>query len=262
MGKQMRLDKFLVEMGVGTRSQIKEMAKRGRIEINGLLEKKTETKIDPDKDTITCDGVKIIYTKMEYYMLNKPQGVVSATEDKIHRTVLDLIMDYDAKFDIGEERQQKRNDLFPVGRLDMDTEGLLLITNDGELAHNLLSPRRHVDKKYYAKIRGKLPEDAKQQFEEGLTLSDGTHIMPAILEILGQNLEIVGHDEGITEVMVTIREGKFHQIKRMFEVLGCKVVFLRRLSMGSLVLDKNLEPGEYRCLFPEEIEAIKRGLKY
>ena len=152
--------------------------------------------------------------------------------------------------------------MFPVGRLDMDTEGLLLITNDGELAHNLLSPRRHVDKKYYAKIRGKLPEDAKQQFEEGLTLSDGTHIMPAILEILGQNLEIVGHDEGITEVMVTIREGKFHQIKRMFEVLGCKVVFLRRLSMGSLVLDKNLEPGEYRCLFPEEIEAIKRGLKY
>ena len=151
MGKQMRLDKFLVEIGVGTRSQIKEMAKRGRIEINGLLEKKTETKIDPDKDTITCDGVKIIYTKMEYYMLNKPQGVVSATEDKIHRTVLDLIMDYDAKFDIGEERQQKRNDLFPVGRLDMDTEGLLLITNDGELAHNLLSPRRHVDKKYYAK---------------------------------------------------------------------------------------------------------------
>lgn len=258
MGKQMRLDKFLAEMGAGTRSQIKDMAKRGKIQINGITEKKTETKVNPDKDIIIWDGTRIIYTEMEYYMLNKPKGVVSATEDNIHDTVLDLVMKKEAKFDVNGERKQKRKDLFPVGRLDIDTEGLLLITNDGSLAHNLLAPKKHIDKTYYAKVQGNIPADARQRFQEGLILSDGTPVMPAMLELLGQEPEDE-KQETITEVKVIIREGKFHQIKRMFETIGCRVIFLKRLSMGSLVLDSRLKPGEYRCLFPEEIEELKKN---
>lgn len=247
MEKKMRLDKFLTEMAVGTRSQVKDMAKRGRIRVNGETVKKTDVKVDPEADLVTLDGNRIFYTAMEYYMLNKPQGVVSATEDKIHRTVIDLIMSTPAK---GEGR---RKDLFPVGRLDIDTEGLLLITNDGELAHSLLSPKRHVDKVYYARVRGHLPEDAGQQFEEGITLLDGTPTMGAKLEILDEE------NQKETEVLLTIREGKFHQVKRMFEALGCKVVFLKRLSMGSLQLDESLKPGEYRPLSLEEVEGLRKG---
>lgn len=236
--KEIRLDKFLGEMGIGTRSQIKEMAKKGRITVEGIPEKRTDRKIDPEHAEVMVDGQRIAYAAFEYYMLNKPQGVVSATEDKRYETVVGLI---------GE---RMRNDLFPVGRLDIDTEGLLLITNDGELAHQLLSPKKHVDKIYYAKIEGVLPSDAVNQMEEGLVLSDGTPTLPAKLEIIKEGV--------LSEIRLTIREGKFHQVKRMFETLGCHVVYLKRLSMGSLQLDEALKPGDYRPLTNEEIEELKR----
>lgn len=174
-------------------------------------------------------------------MLNKPQGVVSATEDRKYPTVVGLI------------REALRKDLFPVGRLDIDTEGLLLITNDGELAHNLLSPKKHVDKVYLAHVSGGLPEDAVKRFEEGIKLEDGTMTLPAELKIL----KGAGPEEDAQEVLVTIREGKFHQIKRMFEALGCRVEYLKRISMGPLILDPNLEPGEYRPLTLQEEASIK-----
>lgn len=252
MADKIRLDKYLVEMGIGSRSQIKEAAKKGRILVDGTVEKKTERKIDPDIECVTFDGKTISYIKTEYYMLNKPQGVISATEDNLHRTVLDLI---DSK---------QRKDLFPVGRLDIDTEGLLLITNDGELAHRLLSPKHHVDKQYYALVEGRLPEDAKEQFAKGIQLKDGTPVRPAKLNVLADEERILseaGHIDGDLEhvipVLLTIHEGKFHQVKRMFEAIDCKVVYLKRISMGNLTLDPELKLGEYRPLTPEEISRLR-----
>ena len=246
MGKTIRLDKYLTEMNKGSRSQIKEAAKKGRIQVNGQTEKKTDRKIDPQADQVLLDGKPVAYHAYEYYMLNKPQGVVSATEDRIHKTVIDLLG--------GEIRR----DLFPVGRLDIDTEGLLLLTNDGELAHQLLSPKKHVDKQYYARIAGTLPPDSKEQMAAGMTLSDGTQVMPGELSILTPVCEC-GEASSETEILLTIREGKFHQVKRMFEALGCQVVFLKRLSMGSLRLDESLRPGEFRKLTEEELEGLKEG---
>ena len=237
MAKLMRLDKYLVEMNKGSRTQIKDAAKKGRIQVNGVPEKKTERKIDPETDEVPVDGQAVSYRAMEYIMLYKPQGVISATEDKRHRTVIDLLS--------GENR----SDLFPVGRLDIDTEGLLLLTNDGDLTHRLLAPGKHVDKVYFARIEGKLPETAVEQMAAGLTLTDGTPVMPGKLEILKQ------WEKG-AEILLTIQEGKFHQVKRMFEALGCQVVFLKRLSMGSLKLDPELKPGEYRPLTEEELELL------
>lgn len=247
MGKPMRLDKFLVEMNRGSRSQIKEAAKKGRILVNGVLEKRTERKIDPEQDVVTFDGTAVSYLAWEYYMLNKPQGVVSATEDNLHQTVIDLI------------GGAVRGDLFPVGRLDIDTEGLLLITNDGDLAHRLLSPKKHVDKQYYAQVEGRLPEDATEQMAAGMTLSDGTKVLPAKLTILSPGKTRPAEaaaTPAYTEILLTIQEGKFHQVKRMFEVLDCRVVFLKRLSMGPLRLDEALQPGEYRKLTQKELEEL------
>lgn len=232
--KELRLDKFLAEMGVGTRSQVKEMVRKGKIRVNGETEKRPERKILPQADRVEADGRPVAYAAMEYYMLNKPQGVVSATEDGRYPTVTSLV------------DSALRRDLFPVGRLDLDTEGLLLITNDGGLAHSLLSPKRHVDKVYYARIQGLLPEDAVRRVQEGLILEDGTRTLPARLEILGEN-----------EILLTIREGKFHQVKRMAEALGARVSYLKRLSMGPLKLDPGLLPGQYRPLTEEELEALK-----
>lgn len=229
-----RLDKFLTETGSLTRSQAKEAAKKGRILVNGEAEKKTDRKIDPEKDEIVLDGKRISYAAYEYYMLNKPKGVVSATEDKKYPTVVQLIQD------------RKRTDLFPAGRLDIDTEGLLLITNDGELTHNLLSPKKHVDKVYLAEFEGVFPEDGKEQFQAGLILEDGVKTMPAHIIVNGN------------QARLTIKEGKFHQVKRMFQAVGCQVTYLKRLSMGSLTLDENLKPGEYRPLTNEEIESLKQ----
>ena len=237
MGKEIRLDKFLADMGRGTRSQIREMAKKGRISINGQPVKKTDLKVDPERDAVAVDGQPVAYVTHEYYMLHKPAGVVTATEDNLHRTVMDLL-------------KTARKDLFPVGRLDIATEGLLLITNDGELAHQLLSPKKHVDKVYFARVAGALPEDAAQRMAEGMTLRDGTPVLPA-------ELAIDGTDGDETLVRLTIREGKFHQVKRMFEALGCRVTYLKRLSMGPLALDPELPCGAARPLTEQEIQAVK-----
>lgn len=233
---QLRLDKYLADMGIGTRSQIKEAAKKGRIQVNGQTEKKTDRKITPGDDQVIMDGQVIGYVHTEYYMLNKPQGVVSATEDRKYQTVVDLIAD------------RQRKDLFPVGRLDIDTEGLLLITNDGELAHRLLSPKKHVDKVYYAKVQGKVDESDVKAFADGVDIGDDTPTKSADLRILKSEEE--------SEIELTITEGRFHQVKRMFHAVGKEVIYLKRLSMGSLVLDKTLTKGEYRSLTEEEIKKL------
>ena len=235
MGKEIRLDKFLADMGRGTRSQIREMAKKGRISINGQPVKKTDLKVDPERDAVAVDGQPVAYVTHEYYMLHKPAGVVTATEDNLHRTVMDLL-------------KTARKDLFPVGRLDIDTEGLLLITNDGELAHQLLSPKKHVDKTYYARVAGRITEEHKKIFAAGVDIGDEKPALPAELRILSS--------EEISEVELTIHEGRFHQVKRMFHAVGGEVLYLKRTSMGSLRLDECLEPGQYRRLTEDEIRAL------
>ena len=272
----MRLDRFLAEMGCGTRSQIRDAAKNGRIRVNGAVEKSPDRKIDPETDAVSLDDRAVAYARYEYYMLNKPAGVVSATEDRVHTTAVDLI------------GGRLRDDLFPVGRLDIDTEGLLLITNDGDLAHRLLSPKKHVDKRYLAVVSGELPADAGERFAAGITLEDGTVTLPAVLEsaedavipkgagsaadpesaagaVIPERTEGTARAPQTAErgdrqaYILTIREGKYHQVKRMFEALGCTVVYLKRLSMGSLRLDGKLRPGEYRPLTDEELAALKEG---
>lgn len=237
-----RLDKFLVEMSVASRSVIKEMAKKGRITVNGEVMKASDIKIDENSDVIAVDGMIIAFSDMEYFMLNKPAGVITATMDKKAETVLDLI----------DERT--RNDLFPVGRLDKDTEGLLLITNDGDLAHRLLAPKKHVDKVYYADIHGLVAKEHVELFSSGITLLDGTPVMPGELVILEVN-----EAEHTSKIRLTIHEGKFHQVKRMFEAVGTEVTYLKRLSMGPLALDAELKPGEYRRLTEEEINLLKEA---
>jgi 16S rRNA pseudouridine516 synthase len=229
----MRLDKYLAEMGAGTRKEIGKAVRAGRVTVNGQTVKNAAMQVTAE-DEVSMDGVSVEYEEYVYYMLNKPAGVISATEDARERTVLDLI----------SERQRKG--LFPVGRLDRDTEGLLLITNDGGLAHRLLSPRHHVDKVYYARLDGPVGEAEKALFAQGLKVDEALTALPAELEIL----------EPATEVRVTIREGKFHQVKRMFEAVGREVLYLKRLSMGPLALDESLPKGDYRRLTAEEESAI------
>ena len=236
--RMMRLDKFLCETGFGTRSQVKEMLKKGQVTVNGVAAKKPEQKIDEHKDQITCQGKTASYEKYVYYMLHKPAGVVSATEDKREKTVLDLL-----------KSEDRRDGIFPVGRLDKDTEGFLLLTDDGDLAHRLLSPRKHVDKTYYAKIAGSVTEAHIEQFREGLDIGDEKKTLPAMLEILASEPET-------SEIRITIHEGRFHQVKRMFEAVGCKVTYLKRLSMGAVALDETLAPGEYRPLNEKERELL------
>lgn len=231
-----RLDKFLADMGIGTRSELKKAIRSGRVKIDGLTAKKPEEKVDPDSQQVTFDGNIVRYQTLEYYMLHKPAGVVSATKDTKEKTVIDLITG------------TKRKDLFPVGRLDKDTEGLLLITNDGDLAHRLLSPGKHVDKTYYARVDGKVTDADVVVFKQGLDIGDEELTMPAVLEILSS-------DE-ISEIKVTIQEGRYHQVKRMFEAVGKRVLYLKRLSMGSLKLDETLEKGAFRPLTSEELEKL------
>ena len=186
----MRLDKFLVEMKKGSRSEVKKLIKSGRVTVDGRTVREPEQKFDPERAQISLDGQTVSYASFEYFMLNKPQGVVSATEDRRFQTVVDLIGD------------ARRKDLFPAGRLDIDTEGLLLITNDGQLAHQLLSPKKHVDKVYFARVEGILPSDVKEQFAKGLTLDGEVKTLPAQLELLKEG--------PVSEVRLTIHEGKFH----------------------------------------------------
>jgi 16S rRNA pseudouridine516 synthase len=235
----MRLDKYLCETGFGTRSQVKDLLKKGQVMVNGEVVKKPELKINETTDQILCQGKKASYQKNIYLMLHKPAGVVSATEDNREKTVLDLVRPEDRK-----------NGLFPVGRLDKDTEGLLLLTDDGELAHRLLSPKKHVDKTYYAKIDGQVTKEHIEQFREGLDIGDEKKTLPAVLTILLSG--------PVSEIEITIHEGRFHQIKRMFEAVGCKVTYLKRLSMGSLVLDETLPPEEYRPLTEAELEGLTK----
>lgn len=246
----MRLDKYLAEMGEGTRQEVKAFIRKGRVMVGGVPVKKPEAKVEEGKDQVTLDGREIPYQKYLYYMLNKPAGVITATTDSRDRTVLDLL---------GEDR---RKDLFPVGRLDKDTEGLLLITNDGPLAHRLLSPRKHVDKCYYAKVRGEVTGEDVEQFAQGLFLAGlgeekEEKTMPARLEIL--KTVSTGGEEApgiVSEILLTIQEGKFHQVKRMFQAVGKEVLYLKRLFMGSLKLDPELAPGQYRELTKEEMERL------
>lgn len=233
---KLRLDRYLAEMGMGTRSEVKKAIAKGLVRVNDTIIKKTEFKVDTEIDTVFFQDQPVSYIKYEYYMLNKPAGVISASEDRRESTVVDLIT------------ERKRNDLFPVGRLDRDTEGLLLITNDGALSHRLLSPKKHVDKTYYAKIDGKVTIEDVKQFAEGVDIGDEKLTMPAELIILESGIE--------SKIELTIHEGRFHQVKRMFHAVGKEVVYLKRLRMGSLVLDQGLKPGEYRELTKEEMEQL------
>lgn len=233
----MRLDRFLCESGFGTRSEVKMLLKKGLVTVNGEKAKRPEQKIDENADMVFCCGQKAQYAALIYKMLYKPTGVVSATEDRREKTVLELL------------NTEECRGIFPVGRLDKDTEGLLLLTNDGELAHRLLAPKKHVDKIYYAEISGKVTEEHRIQFLKGLDIGEKKPTLPARLEILESRER--------SKVRITVHEGKYHQIKRMFDAVGCKVVYLKRLSMGTLVLDPSLKAGEYRNLTEEEIKSLK-----
>ena len=232
----MRLDKFLCGMGVGTRSEVKACLKKGQVTVNGEIVKKPEVKIDENNDKICFLGQTLAYEAVQYFLLNKPAGCVTATRDNLSETVMSFLP------------ENRRDDLFPVGRLDKDTEGLLLITNDGQLAHELLSPKKHVDKTYFAVIDGKVKEEHKQLFLDGLDIGDDDPTMPAKLEILKSG--------ETSEIELTIQEGRFHQVKRMFEAIGTKVTYLKRISMGPLSLG-DLQPGEVRVLTETELEQLK-----
>ena len=234
-----RLDKYLADMGIGTRQEVKKYMKQGRVTVDGEIAKKPEVKVNTEQSKVFFDGREVAYAEYEYYMLNKPAGVISATEDNRCETVIDLI------------ESKKRKDLFPVGRLDKDTEGLLLITNDGALAHRLLSPKKHVDKCYYAKIQGKVTEEDVKAFSKGVNIGtpeEEEWTMPGDLEIL--------KSDEISEIRLTIQEGKFHQVKRMFQAVGKEVIYLKRERMGTLILDESLGLGEYRELTDEELKNL------
>ena len=235
----MRLDKFLVACAVGSRTEVKSLLKAGRVTVNGKKEKSAKLQINEERDEIRFDGQVLEYEEFVYYMMNKPQGVISATEDTKHRTVLDLLDDY-----------ARAKEVFPVGRLDIDTHGLLLLTNDGQLAHALLSPKRHVDKTYLAQVEGIMSQEDVDTFAKGISLKDFT-CQPAKLELVS-----VDSVKNQSLVRVTIAEGKFHQVKRMVAYCGKEVVDLQRLTMGTLVLDENLERGEWRRLTREELENL------
>ena len=238
LSKKQRIDKILSNLGYGSRSELKKFCKNGLVKVNGKVINNPGVQVDVENDEIIFDGEKVTYKEFIYLMLNKPDGYISATFDKRDPIVLDLIDKEDLVFEP-----------FPVGRLDKDTEGLLVLTNDGQLAHRVLSPKKHVPKTYYAKIEGIVTEEDIKAFAKGVTLDDGYETMPAELIIL--------KSDEISEIELTIHEGKFHQVKRMFESVDKKVIYLKRLSMGKLQLDKNLALGEYRELTDEEVKMIE-----
>ena len=234
-----RLDKIISNLGYGSRKEIKQLARKGFIEVDGNIIKDSGMSVDPEKSIIKINGEEIFYRKYIYLMMNKPDGVISATFDNRDETVIDLL----------EVEHQVFNP-FPVGRLDKDTVGLLLLTNDGELNHRLLSPKWHVDKVYYAIINKPVDENDVEAFKKGITLDDGYLCKEAKLEILSSN-------ENGSEIRLTIQEGKFHQVKRMFNAVDKEVTYLKRVEFGGLLLDETLEEGEYRELTDEEIEFLK-----
>lgn len=230
----MRLDKFLCDTAGLTRTEAKNAVKKGQIAVNGQVQKTADFKVKENTDTVTFQGKPLSYAAFHYYMLHKPAGVITATEDKKESTVMDIL------------REEKVKNLFPVGRLDKDTEGLLLITDDGELAHNLLSPKKHVDKEYLVKVRDSISEEDCRKLSEGVDIGDEKPTAPAKVERVAEK-----------EILLTIREGRFHQVKRMLQAVGNEVLYLKRLSMGSLRLPEDLEKGAYRQLSEEEIYKIK-----
>ena len=281
-GNMIRLDKYLSNMTGESRSIIKSEIKKGNVIVNGSTVLKAENKIDEIKDEVIYKGESVAYSKYAYYMFNKPAGCVSATTDNTCKTVIDYL------------KNEQVSGLFPVGRLDKDTEGLLIITNDGELAHKLLSPKKHVAKKYYARIKGNLPTNVEKRFEDGLDIGDEKKTLPARIEVLqnarttestdkltGKTDNMTGKTDNMTdvvisdrsdalpdeghalfdsEVYVVITEGRYHQVKRMFKAVGCEVTYLERKSMGGLELDDTLRRGEYRKLTAEEINTLLNTL--
>ena len=253
----MRLDRYLAEAGAGTRSEVKKLIAAGRVRVNGAAVKDAGLQIKESSDAVTLDGEPVVYAAFEYFLLNKPQGVISASrltgdlKDKAAVCVTDLITD------------RIRDDLFPVGRLDKDTEGLLLITNDGALSHRLLSPKKHVDKTYYAELDGELSPSDAEEIMAGVDIGDDKPTLPCEISILTGDGSVAGtaRDQWRTGTVsaceITIREGRYHQIKRMFMTKGLTVTFLKRLTMGPLSLDPDLAPGEYRRLTEEELKELQ-----
>lgn len=239
MGKTLRLDKILANLGYGSRKDIRKICKQGLVLVDNKVVKDSSKHVDPNECEIKVGEEIIEFREFIYLMMNKPDGVISATEDTMHETVINLL---DIEYRVFEP--------FPVGRLDKDTEGLLLLTNDGKLAHQLLSPKKHVPKTYYAKVLGKVTDEDIYKFKKGVKIEDDYTTLPAELVIL--------KSEEMSEIELTIYEGKFHQVKRMFEAVDKKVEYLKRLSMGSLKLDDNLELGEYRELTEGELEDLYR----
>lgn len=237
MQERSRIDKVLAHMGFGSRREIKEMVKRGRVSVNDIEVRDAGQHIFINKDILTVDGKRVIYKQYIYLMMNKPQGILSATEDNYAPVVIDLL-----------KQEHKNFNPFPVGRLDKDTEGLLLLTNDGKLAHELLSPKKHVPKTYYAVLDGAVNDDDIKSFKAGITIDDGYTCLPAELKIISSGAE--------SKIELIIYEGKFHQVKRMFLAVGKKVKFLKRIKMGNLVLDDTLKPGEYRELKDFELSLL------
>lgn len=236
----MRLDKFLADAGLGSRSQVKELLKRKAVQVNGKVEKSPKAQIQEGQDLVEVDGQSISYEKFVYYLLNKPKGVISARQDQEHRTVLDCLDE--AAFDKG---------VSPVGRLDLDTHGLLLLTNNGPLSHAMLSPKKHVSKRYRAQVKGIMTQDDVDRFQEGIAFKEFTSL-PATLEILE-----VDQENHSCLVDITLAEGKFHQVKRMVAACGKEVTDLQRLTMGPLKLDPALEPGSYRRLNAAEMKELE-----
>ncbi len=235
---KIRLDKFLVHIGYGSRSEVQKIIKQKRVTVNSQIISKPEHSFVINDSNVYVDGKEAVYSEFYYYILNKPQGVITATEDNRHQTVLDLLDPID-----------KRKSLAPVGRLDKDTEGLLILTNDGKLTHELLSPKKHVNKVYYAKLSGQVTPDDVLKFATGIELSDGTKYRPAKLEIIRAS--------DTSEVFVTISEGKFHQVKRMALSIGKEVIYLKRIKMGNLLLPEDLQLGAYRSLTSQELKKLK-----
>ena len=237
----MRLDKFLVENGLGSRSQVKEVLKKGLVLVNGREEKSPKTQINEMADEVVVSGQKLTYEKFVYYLLNKPKGYISATEDERHKTVLNLL-----------DETARQKEVFPVGRLDIDTHGLLLLTNNGKLAHAMLSPKKHVEKIYRAQVVGLMNQSDVERFARGIELKDFT-CQPAQLKIVE-----LDEEKETSLVEITLAEGKFHQVKRMVAACGKEVTDLQRLSMGPLQLDPELAIGEWRRLTEEELKSLER----
>ncbi len=235
-----RLDKIISNLGYGSRKDVKTFVKKGLIEVDGVIAKDNGMSVDPEKSSIKINGEEILYRKYIYLMMNKPDGVISATQDNKDETVIDLL-----------EIDHQVFEPFPIGRLDKDTVGLLLLTNDGELNHRLISPKWHVDKIYYAEIDQKVDESDIEKFKKGIVLDDGYKCMEA-------KLEIISSSDERSEIRLTIQEGKYHQVKRMFEAVGKKVTYLKREEFGGLKLDEELEEGEYRELTDDELMLLKR----